>query len=1090
MLESKKLGSGLAWTMVVSVVVLWPLCGATGAATEIPELSVPVCKEPPAIDGQLDDACWRAAVMVDNLHIVLEPGEMTRKHKVYVTRDSEWLYAAFDAALPASDRMPAQWFKHDQLVQREDNVQLSFDPGTDGALYYQFLVNKANTRADFRMTSEKGRERENWNIPWRSATHLTDAGWQVEIAIPFCLLTAHGDLAQARLNLIVTSFIPTRDAQSVQTGQKREKTSWSPLLRSFHEPDRFGRLLGLAGAEFKAPPLPFFTNARASAYEVDAGAYRYELIADLRAWSSRPSKLRFTATDRPVAGPSTQARLDLTLAGDTQRELRVRVPVSSLCGRTAVLSMADATTGEVLQTAVIDDTAALDLFYVFLDRNYYTSEPVAVAVCRIGLPEEAMRSMSLRARDEQGRVLGREERLKPVTHLQIPIAGSAAGSHTITIELCSEADQVASRQAVELVKRPAGPGSEWKVDRANHVLLKDGEPFFPYGFIMTKMRAAEEWAFRDVAEAGFTSIFQWYRGGDPETDAQAFLEATGRYGLNVIMWPDQAYTVFNDDTKLKDPGGILTPEQLQLGNKKLKSYGGGMTTMKGLLVSHSPFKSLAIKDRQALLAEYFHSNLPRLLTGIRHAQAYPNLIGFNLFDEPLILETMMYLQGRELYQAIHDIDGYHPAFLLYSSEIPETDKATDWCDVLGTDPYWIPAGNYRNTVNWVSKVVATTKRRADEVHKVAYTVPMAEYYSGTYKRALHPREQRCQTYLALIHGSKGIFYYYYPVLTQVNWDCLKQLAGEMKTLGPLAVTPDVPQTVSYTPGVLDPENDRFTDVQVSLRRAADGGFVLLAANTKHYPVDVTLKLSNLDEASTVGRLFSDDKVTVTGGAIAERFEPFGTRTYAYRAQASVAGPVEIAVDMKALTDQAQTEPQAYSALGRVKQKNLIPNPSFEDATVRAWPDYFKYTGTKLLPHERIGAPGGVWGTVSEKPFHGQSCLRMAAGGADKHRITYGDIQTRTDHPSEYTFSVYLRADRDGVKVNARGLPEADAPVTLTTAWQRFVWTFTRPAGESSLRFQIYLRGDWPGQSDSVVWLDAVQLERGAEASAFVASKEL
>ena len=51
----------------------------------------------------------------------------------------------------------------------------------------KFLLNKINTRADFRMTRERGRERESWNIPWRSATHETDTGWQVSQASVFDL---------------------------------------------------------------------------------------------------------------------------------------------------------------------------------------------------------------------------------------------------------------------------------------------------------------------------------------------------------------------------------------------------------------------------------------------------------------------------------------------------------------------------------------------------------------------------------------------------------------------------------------------------------------------------------------------------------------------------------------------------------------------------------------------------------------------------------------------------------------------------------------------------------------------------------------
>jgi len=43
---------------------------------------------------------------------------------------------------------------------------------------------------------------------------------------------------------------------------------------------------------------------------------------------------------------------------------------------------------------------------------------------------------------------------------------------------------------------------------------------------------------------------------------------------------------------------------------------------------------------------------------------------------------------------------------------------------------------------------------------------------------LSPAEQRCQTYLALIHGSKGILYFVYPIMHQTMADMMAQLAGK------------------------------------------------------------------------------------------------------------------------------------------------------------------------------------------------------------------------------------------------------------------------------------------------------------------------
>ena len=82
---------------------------------------------------------------------------------------------------------------------------------------------------------------------------------------------------------------------------------------------------------------------------------------------------------------------------------------------------------------------------------------------------------------------------------------------------------------------------------------------------------------------------------------------------------------------------------------------------------------------------------------------------------------------------------------------------------LGTDPYWIPgASGYRGNVNYVSKITYLTKKRADQRRQVTWSVPMAEYWSGIRKRAIMPKEQFAQTYLAVIHGAKAISFFRWP----------------------------------------------------------------------------------------------------------------------------------------------------------------------------------------------------------------------------------------------------------------------------------------------------------------------------------------
>lgn len=257
----------------------------------LPEITIPECKSPPKIDGLLNDACWKKAFEIDTMNVVREERTVS-KHKVYVTRDDQWLYVGFKVALPQKDREPVKYFKHDANIQREDNVQVSFDPGTNGMLYYQFLVNRANVRADFRMTKEKGRERESWNIPWRSAVKENENGWTVEIAIPFSMVMTVGNPDIARLNVIAVSFVPLRDQYGVIYNRKREKTSWASLKKTFHEPQKFGLVKGLGSANLRATFLPFLETASVGKYFKKTVIIFILLIADCKIAAEERAKFK------------------------------------------------------------------------------------------------------------------------------------------------------------------------------------------------------------------------------------------------------------------------------------------------------------------------------------------------------------------------------------------------------------------------------------------------------------------------------------------------------------------------------------------------------------------------------------------------------------------------------------------------------------------------------------------------------------------------------------------------------------------------------------------------------------------------------
>lgn len=561
----------------------------------------------------------------------------------------------------------------------------------------------------------------------------------------------------------------------------------------------------------------------------------------------------------------------------------------------------------------------------YLDRSYYTTEKEALAVCDVGSPGG---DGVLSVHDATGKVMGKSKLRERVARVSIPLEHFSVGTHSLTVELRSKDNPVRS-VAVDLVRRAPKPGFEWKIDQINRVLLHDGEPFFPIGMVMGGMVAPrDEASFREIAELGFNTVIRWYSGADPAT-ALALHDLASKYHFYVIDPPDR----FAKENLIR---AKLQP------------------------------------DFDDLVA----ANLDRILTAVNKVKESPRLASYYALDEP---DKNQIKSGRMLYHKQQELDGYHPSMILYSSNIPAGDQFIDWCDILSTDPYWTPVGEgVRGTINWMSKIVTATRERGEPGRKVTWTLPMGEFWSGISKRAILPKERYAQTYLALIHGAKGIIYFRYPFVHQKAADTLGALAKQLAVLAPIAVTPDIAQTIRYCPEPFDPAQDKFPDVQVSLRRNPAGGYVLLAANTRVFPVEIKVHLSLLGKSGAVTNLFNSNQYPITGGSFGDRLEFNDTRAYTFQAAEPLQEPAELIVEETPhpeLTDPIYGAPGIPNS-GRPDKKNVLRNPGFEEAAFSDWPDYYAFN----MDGPRLGRadPFTIYGFDTTKFFEGKNCLWIRA----------------------------------------------------------------------------------------------------------------
>lgn len=689
-----------------------------------------------------------------------------------------------------------------------------------------------------------------------------------------------------------------------------------------------------------------------------------------------------------------------------------------------------------LYSRVLDqaEIQAMNLLSAYPDRNYYTTEN-PVAVCHLNIASgEGLTSSSVMVKDAQGNLLGTNSSPGIDTDATYDISSLSNGSHTVTVELRRTAGEKVFRYKFDIMKRAANAGFETKIDLTNGLVLRDGTPFFPIGLYMSGITSSGTADLQAVANAGFDSIVHW-NSNQPTSEASAYLEAAYNYGLNALE-SQEAYSTIN------------------LASYKLTTAQNFWNAYKGL----SPFSV----DQSA-----------RMIQAADYAKQEANLIGYYTFDEPYNTQIAA---GQDLYARTNTEDGYHPTLANYSSVITDGANYTNWCDIVSVDTYWAPprvSGNLRSSVDYVTKYAYLAAQRAKQDRKAFWLALEAERYGGCLKRVLTTDEQRCQAYIALINGAKGILFFCYPICDEDNWNFLSTLTDELSTLKGCMLTPDLKQAVTYSTGTFDPAKEQFVDVQVSLRKAPAGAgydYVLLAANSKNYPVDVTYNVSLLGASDTVSRLFSQDTYAVTDGSFSEQLPALAARAYTF----SSASTAAIAINV-ALTPGSATAETVYPASGRPGKTNLMQNPSFEDATLTNWPDYW----WTFNAYPRINAANQQWGQVTDSPYHGDKCLKMTTSNANYRAYFCLSPQFTTPSTKSYTFSAYMKADQAGrTAVLGSSVLSGYCSATLTTSWARYQYTSTVPANfNTSNTFYIQI-------PNGTVWVDAVQVEEGTSATAF------
>jgi len=1054
----------------IVIAILWVVgiisaAEAGKSAVTVPASSVPIpvalskpmvpvmigaCVQAPVVDGILTDACWQSVLAITNFHLMNKPGPIGHQ-QAWITYDSSWLYIAFAIQHPDPQHLTKAITRHGGQVCDDDSVELFIDPGTEGTLYFHYMLNAANVGTERRCEVKEVKLKVK-DIPWRSATLETMQGWNAEIAIPLAFLATYGDLSKLRMNVTINRVLPIIDGAKARIGDEMEQNSWASLIKSNHEPDRFVPLTGINGKSIVEPFFPRLGAVQVGRYVWTNNTYCYAISGELINASSRTGTVELLVQDTPLGGSPSDKRWVFAIADASRQTICCLMPVSNVVGRTARVTLQAPPRGDVFQVELLDAEAmhVLEIMSAWLDRSYYTDERAARLIALVNLPAEDLDAMRLTVLDSNGRPLGQKASLTPQTEIEVPLAALACSEHALTVELSGANQAAMARHTLTLIKRSPKPGLEWKTDRDRRILLNNGQPFFPFGFLaILPQNPGPESAIREVAEAGFNAFVLWSSGGavTPE-QVKTISRLMEKYHLVFFNYLDAYH-----------------PEQVN-----------SISRLRGQLADK---KIADLRERQQVFARGYDTNLPYILKGIAAVKDNPALMGYVTLDEPSSSDTVgMYRWGRDLYRKTQAADGYHPTLVNFSSNIPQGEEWTDWCDILCTDPYWFTSGipEKRGTPNYVSKITWLTKQRGDALHKPVMIIPMAESWGANHKRIISPEEQRCQTYLALIYGAKGLFYFRYPLYHQLSFGVLSQLAGEVRELSPSLLAPEWRHHITYSSGTPAPEKGLFPDVQAALFRHGKDSVLLLCANSRPFPVDVTYRFPSAGIKGPVERLFATNRYDVSADGFQDHVEPYGTRAYRVALSREPQEPVEVMLALVSHPETALKDNPSYPYTGRPGKKNIMPNPGFEVSTLPGMPDYIR-PFQEMPPTERFEKPGYPFVLDKTNPYEGACCLKISAEPYGRQGF---HLTLAPPGPQPYVFSVYMRGEKDGAvaTITNHGWNLPSKRCVLTTSWQRYWVSGIIPAGLGySHNLRIFC-------DKGTIWIDAMQLEKGTEPTVY------
>ncbi len=167
---------------------------ASVAAADTPPppqpLSIPRASGTIRMDGDLSDAAWKTAAVIDRFYETSPSDNIPAKVKTiaYLTYDEKYFYIGIRADDPNPERIRAPYVDRDQVIGTDDNIAIFLDTRNDKRTALELRVNPRGIQADGIFNDANFNEDFSPDYFYDTAAAIDSGGWSAEFRIPFASL--------------------------------------------------------------------------------------------------------------------------------------------------------------------------------------------------------------------------------------------------------------------------------------------------------------------------------------------------------------------------------------------------------------------------------------------------------------------------------------------------------------------------------------------------------------------------------------------------------------------------------------------------------------------------------------------------------------------------------------------------------------------------------------------------------------------------------------------------------------------------------------------------------------------------------------